>query len=73
MVLVLLLTSCTTTKEIKINLPEFPQLEDVSQIQEEELVVIVNKDYWIKLIKYVADCERVFEELIMFDKDVIIE
>ena len=71
--LLLLLTSCKTTKEVSLVLPEFPQLDDINKIQEEELVVIVNKDYWIKLIKYVADCEKTFELLEMFDMNVIIE
>ena len=75
MMLVPLMISCTTTKEIKIDVPEFPTLPDTSLIVEdrENGTVTMPTFYWRKIASYIADAEMCFELIQEFDKDTLID
>ena len=73
MVVLLLLTSCRTTSEIELNIPDFPTLENPEDAVKHGDYWIIKNQYWIKMNKYIADCEKCFEELKAFDKTTIIK
>lgn len=73
MVVTLLLTSCQTTKEIKLDFPDFPTLENPEDLVEYPDYWIVQKPYFEKLTTYIVDSEKIYDELKLFDKDTIIK
>ena len=66
--LMLHLTSCRTTSEmVKISYPDFPNItqEERDMVTVENGLISIPVDYWIRLNKYISDCEKCFET---FDK-----
>ena len=73
MVVTISLASCQTTSEVTISLPEFPTLENPEDAKDCGDHWEIETNYWKKIIKYVADCEKVFEIAETFDKTTIIK
>ena len=65
LVAMLSLISCTTTREIKLSVPDFPTLENVEDMKEHPTFWEIEKNYFTKIMNYIADCEKVFEEMKM--------